>query len=60
MGKVRINNFLCKETTNFKEAETEVAITWVEAEADDYETVKAEAEAVHYKNLKAEAESVGF
>ena len=45
-----------------KEAEAEAAITWVEAEADDYKTVEAEAEAeaVNFKNLEAEAEAVDF
>ena len=44
------------------EAEAEAAITWVEAEADDYKTVEAEAEAVDFKNLEAESEAktVGF
>ena len=60
MGKVRINNFLCKETTKLKEVEAEVNTTWVEAESDDYKTV--EAEVVDFKNLEAEAEAevVGF
>ena len=57
IGKVGISNFLCKETTKMKEAEAEAAITWVEAEADDYKTVEAEAEAVDFKNLEAEAEA---
>ena len=35
----------CKETIELKEAEAEAAINWVEAEANDYETVEAEAEA---------------
>ena len=50
---------LCKETTKLKEAEAEAAITWVEAEADEYKTVEAEAEAeaVDFKNLEAEAEA---
>ena len=30
---------------DLKEAEAEAAINWVEAEANDYETVEAEAEA---------------
>ena len=55
---------LRKETTKLKEAEAEAAITWVEAEADEYKTVEAEAEAeaVDFKNLEAEAEAeaVGF
>ena len=59
MVKVGITNFLCKEAKQFKEAEAEAAITWVEAEADDYKTVEAEAEAeaVNFKNLEAEAEA---
>ena len=62
MGKVRINNFLYKETTRLKESEAEATTTWVEAEADDYKTVEAEAEAVDFKNLEAEAvaEAVGI
>ena len=48
------------ETTNFKEAEAEAAIIWVEAEAGNYETMEAEAEAVDFKNLEAEAEAVGI